>query len=158
MSSLTRSFSDEKPDKTVDIDNEKAFAPELQRDGAARNTSIVSRTGEVINASGHRDQLQRQYGLFSICGLALTIDNAWVALGGSLTISLVNGGPPGVLYELLTSCVYYTFVGLSVAEVSVPKTHTTCYHHADLSIAVLCHSYCRWSLPLGHHHRRSSMG
>lgn len=45
-------------------------------------------TGEVVNASGHRDQLQRQYGLLSICGLALTIDNAWVALGGSIAVSI----------------------------------------------------------------------
>jgi len=40
------------------------------------------------NASGHHDQLRRHYGLLSICGLALTIDNAWVALGGSLTVSI----------------------------------------------------------------------
>lgn len=33
-----------------------------------RKTSLVSKLGEVVNASGHRDQLQRQYGLLSICG------------------------------------------------------------------------------------------
>ncbi len=37
-----------------------------------------------VNASGHRDQLDRQYGLLSICATALTIDNAWTALGGSV--------------------------------------------------------------------------
>ncbi len=52
-----------------------------------RRTSIIQ-GGEVINASGHRDQLKRQYGLLSICGLALTIDNAWVALGGSIAVSI----------------------------------------------------------------------
>lgn len=52
-----------------------------------RKTSIVQ-DGEVVNASGHRDQLQRHYGLLSICGLALTIDNAWVALGGSIAVSI----------------------------------------------------------------------
>ena len=52
-----------------------------------RKTSIVT-AGEVVNASGHRDQLQRHYGLVSICGLALTIDNAWVALGGSIAVSI----------------------------------------------------------------------
>jgi len=56
--------------------------------GADRRTSIVGEHGEIINASGHRDQLKRQYGLLSICGLALTIDNAWVALGGSITVSI----------------------------------------------------------------------
>lgn len=55
---------------------------------ADRGTSVVTETGEMVNASGHRDQLQRQYGLLSICGLALTIDNAWVALGGSIAVSI----------------------------------------------------------------------
>jgi len=55
---------------------------------ADKEVSIVTKEGGVVNASGHRDQLDRQYGLLSICGLALTIDNAWVALGGSLTVSI----------------------------------------------------------------------
>ena len=53
-----------------------------------RRTSIIAREGEIVNASGHRDQLQRHYGIWSICGLALTIDNAWVALGGSIYVSI----------------------------------------------------------------------
>lgn len=53
-----------------------------------RRFSIVGERGEIVNASGHRDQLQRHYGLLSICGLALTIDNAWVALGGSIAVSI----------------------------------------------------------------------
>ena len=56
-------------------------------DDVDRRTSIIQ-GGQIINASGHRDQLQRQYGLLSICGLALTIDNAWVALGGSIAVSI----------------------------------------------------------------------
>ena len=45
-------------------------------------------TGEIINASGHRDQLQRQYGILSICGMALTVDNAWVAIGTSMNVAI----------------------------------------------------------------------
>ena len=56
-------------------------------DEVDRWTSIIH-GGEIINASGHPDQLKRQYGLLSICGLALTIDNAWVALGGSIAVSI----------------------------------------------------------------------
>lgn len=33
-----------------------------------RRRSLVSKLGDAVNASGHRDQLQRQYGLLSICG------------------------------------------------------------------------------------------
>ena len=50
--------------------------------------TVVTLEGEVVNASGHRDQLKRQYGLLAICGLALTVDNAWVVLGLSLSISI----------------------------------------------------------------------
>ena len=102
-------------------------------DDVDRRNSIIQR-GEIVNASGHRDQLQRQYGLLSICGLALTIDNAWVALGGSIAVSISlcfrvirgiastdcfadNGGPAGVIYELLVACFYYGFIAASIAEV-----------------------------------------
>lgn len=43
---------------------------------------------EAINASGHRDQLDRNYGILSICGMALTVDNAWVAIGTSLNVAI----------------------------------------------------------------------
>jgi len=83
-----------------------------------RRISMVGEHGEIINASGHRDQLKRHYSLLSICGLALTIDNAWVALGGSITVSIYNGGPAGIIYEFLTSCIFYGFIGASIAELA----------------------------------------
>ena len=68
-------------------ETEKAHGQDPEKiDDGARPPSIIQ--GEVVNASGHRDQLQRHYGLLSICGLALTIDNAWVALGGSIAVSI----------------------------------------------------------------------
>lgn len=42
----------------------------------------------TVNASGHKDQLKRQYRLLALCALALNIDNAWIALGGSVTIAI----------------------------------------------------------------------
>ena len=69
--------------------NTPAYDAEKKLNGDVnRKTSVVSRVGEIVNASGHRDQLQRHYSLLSICGLALTIDNAWVALGGSIAVSI----------------------------------------------------------------------
>jgi choline transport protein len=62
-----------------------------------RRISMVGEHGEIINASGHRDQLKRHYSLLSICGLALTIDNAWVALGGSITVSICTSSPSQTL-------------------------------------------------------------
>ncbi|KAJ7017011.1 choline transport protein [Mycena alexandri] len=115
-------YSDEK-----DIDREK-------------NTAIVT-SREVglpgrgkVNASGHVDQLDRQYGLLSICATALTIDNAWVALGGSITVAVANGGAPGIIYEFLASCVYYGFVAMSIAELasSIPSAGGV-YHWSSVA-------------------------
>ncbi|MCJ1392781.1 hypothetical protein MMC18_005652 [Xylographa bjoerkii] len=102
-------------------------------DGRDRKVSIIHGE-EAVNASGHKDQLKRHYGLLSICGLALTIDNAWVALGGSLTVSIYNGGPPGVLYELLVACFYYGFIAASIAELAsaIPSAGGV-YHWASVT-------------------------
>lgn len=40
--------------------------------------------GEVINASGHKQELKRQFGLLSICAVGITTGNVWVALGGAI--------------------------------------------------------------------------
>jgi hypothetical protein len=55
-----------------DVDTEK---------NAHENATIVT-SGEAgkgrVNASGHEDQLDRQYGLLSICATALTIGESWL--------------------------------------------------------------------------------
>lgn len=84
MSDTTLYSNEAKKNRTIDY--EKGGLHDA--DGGDRRASLMTAEGEIINASGHRDQLARQYGLLSICGLALTVDNAWVALGGSLTISI----------------------------------------------------------------------
>ncbi len=53
-----------------------------------------------INASGHKQELERNFHLINICGLAVTSGNTWIALGGSIVVAIYNGGPPGVIYEL----------------------------------------------------------
>lgn len=95
----------------------------MQEEFEMRRGSVVDIIdGVEVNASGHRDELARQYSIWSLCGLALTIDNAWVALGGSIAVSVANGGPPGVLYEFLVACFWYAFLGASIAEVSFTVT------------------------------------
>ena len=49
--------------------------------------------GVVVNASGHQDEFHRHFSIWSLCGLALTIDNAWVALGGSLYLAVCTFAP-----------------------------------------------------------------
>jgi choline transport protein len=95
----------------ADPDYKSADPSVAEKQSGYKDDGVVVLTEEV-NASGHRDQLERQYGLLSICATALTIgmltrpglipvsynspDNAWIALGGSITVSVFNGGPPGV--------------------------------------------------------------
>jgi hypothetical protein len=55
---------------------------------ARRGTIVSIENGVPVNASGHKDQLKRQYGLLPLIGLALNIDNAWIALGGSVTVAI----------------------------------------------------------------------
>ncbi|KAJ6506855.1 choline transport protein [Mycena sanguinolenta] len=108
----------------------------FDREKNAQDNILVTSTEAVVrvNASGHVDQLHRQYGLLSICATALTIDNAWVALGGSITIAVANGGPPGIIYEFLAACVYYGFVAMSIAELasSIPSAGGV-YHWASVA-------------------------
>jgi amino acid transporter len=102
-----------------------------------RGTILAVDDGIAINASGHKDQLKRQYGLLGICGLALTIDNAWIALGGSVTLAIANGGPPGVLYEVIVACSYYAVIGACIAELAsaIPSAGGV-YHYASLTPGV----------------------
>ena len=81
---------------------EKKVAP-LQEDTAVGTVHQLGH--QLINASGHRDQLDRQYGILSICGMALTVDNAWVAIGTSLNVAIceLSKGAESGLRSLISS-------------------------------------------------------
>lgn len=44
----------------------------------------------LINASGHRQELDRNFNLVSICSYAITAGNAWVSLGGTIVCLLLS--------------------------------------------------------------------
>lgn len=56
--------------------------------------------GELINASGHIQEVDRNFGLLSLTGFGLVNGNVWPALGGTILVGIFNGGPPGTIYEL----------------------------------------------------------
>lgn len=56
---------------------------EKPRDDGAEDAVGVG-VGEVLNASGHKQELERQFSLLSICGIGITTGNVWAALGGSI--------------------------------------------------------------------------
>lgn len=63
------------------------FSPETG--GRLEDETVAAvENGTVINASGYKDQLKRQYGLLGLAGIALTVDNAWIALGSSISVSI----------------------------------------------------------------------
>ena len=57
-------------------------------DKEAVSTATASATptddGTFINASGHREQLDRNFGIVSIICYAITAGNCWVSLGGTI--------------------------------------------------------------------------
>ncbi|KAG0646544.1 Choline transport [Hyphodiscus hymeniophilus] len=73
---------------------------------------------EILNVSGHPQQLDRQLGFFSICALSIVADNAWAAGSGTLVVALYDGGAPGVLWEMLVASFFYFFIGAALAELA----------------------------------------
>jgi choline transport protein len=73
--------------KMAEIDAKKSESAQ-EKGGSMPDDIVVGSDIEITNASGHRDQLNRQYGILSICGMALTVDNAWVAIGTSLNVAI----------------------------------------------------------------------
>lgn len=72
---------------------------------------------DVINVSGHKQELERIFDPLSTISLAITSGNVWPSLAGSIvshiindlqirstyawqTVAIYNGGPPGLIYEL----------------------------------------------------------
>ncbi|PGH00655.1 hypothetical protein AJ80_09146 [Polytolypa hystricis UAMH7299] len=107
-----------------------------KNDAGTQSSSLdKSRTEEiVVNASGHKQELQRNFSLLSICGIGVTTGNTWIAMGGSITVAIFNGGPPGVIYEFIVVAICYWFVAASIAELaSAIPSAAGVYHWASVT-------------------------
>ncbi|KAF2033068.1 amino acid transporter, partial [Setomelanomma holmii] len=90
--------------------------------------------GEVLNASGHKQELERQFSLLSICSIGITTGNVWAALGGSIVIALYNGGPPGVIYGFIAvSCMYFMIAACIAEMASAVPSAAGVYHWASVT-------------------------
>ncbi|PSN66589.1 amino acid transporter [Corynespora cassiicola Philippines] len=90
--------------------------------------------GEVLNASGHKQELERQFSLLSICSIGITTGNVWAALGGSIVIALYNGGPAGVIYEFIAISIFYWMIASCIAEMaSAIPSSAGVYHWATVT-------------------------
>ncbi|TQB67712.1 hypothetical protein MPDQ_004906 [Monascus purpureus] len=95
-----------------------------------KEAEVESRAEEdLVNASGHRQEVDRNFGLFNIIGLGLSSGNTWIALGGSIVTAIGNGGPPGVIYELIAASVFYWFIAASIAELASALPSSGGVHH-----------------------------
>lgn len=88
----------------------------------------------LINASGHVQELARNFNLLSLAGVGLVVGNVWPAIGGSILVAIFNGGPPGVLFEFITVSVFYWTVAASIAELaSAIPSSAGVYHWATVT-------------------------
>ncbi|KAI2863817.1 hypothetical protein CBS12448_3578 [Aspergillus niger] len=112
--------------------------PKQQVDGVVAtdlpHSDSPSTVDVPINASGHKQELERNFGFINICGLALTSGNTWIALGGSIVTAIYDGGPPGVIYEMIAASFFYWFIAASLAELasSMPSSGGV-YHWASVT-------------------------
>lgn len=81
----------------MEPEKETASTQVAQQDGS---TTPPDGTDQVVNASGHVQELSRNFSAWSLIGLGLSMGNVWPALGGSILVALYNGGPPGKLKAL----------------------------------------------------------
>ena len=63
---------------------------------SSQRTPLEYETAEAVNASGHVQELSRNFSLLSLAGVGLVVGNVWPAIGGSILVALYNGGPPGI--------------------------------------------------------------
>jgi amino acid transporter len=120
------------------MDNEKIHDGVLEKGEVTEGYSTEQ--GSIINASGHTDQLTRQYGLVGLTGIAVTVNNAWVVLGSSISVSILSGGISGIIYGLIVAVFFYTFIGVSIAEVSANFPNFCCNHLIPSQLASSCPS------------------
>ncbi|KAL2433905.1 Choline transport protein [Exophiala dermatitidis] len=108
---------------------DKPEAPESHATEQTQQGSV-----ELVNASGHAQELSRNFSLVSLAGVGLVVGNVWPAIGGSILVAIFNGGPPGVLYEFITVSVFYWIVAASVAELaSAIPSSAGVYHWATIT-------------------------
>ncbi|KAJ9610227.1 hypothetical protein H2200_005004 [Cladophialophora chaetospira] len=92
------------------------------------------RDGDFINASGHKQELDRLFSPFSIISTAITTGNVWIALAGTIAVAIFNGGPTGILYEFIVVSFFYWFIAASVAELaSAIPSSAGVYHWATVT-------------------------
>lgn len=83
----------------ADVKDEKDAIRAPDDSNSSDRCGIVSvEKGDIVNASGHVQQLDRNFNLLTLAGVGLVVGNVWPAVGGSILVAIFNGGPPGTLH------------------------------------------------------------
>ncbi|KAI8932971.1 hypothetical protein NX059_010439 [Plenodomus lindquistii] len=69
-----------------------------------------------LQALGHKGELERNFSLLSMLGLAFAILNSWTALSTSLGLALNSGGSTSVIWGLVTAGICNLCLAASMAE------------------------------------------
>ncbi|KAK4945103.1 hypothetical protein LTR10_015529 [Elasticomyces elasticus] len=114
------------------LDNRKNSTAIARQDSLTSAEQVPIK--ELVNASGHVQELDRQFNLVSLAGCGLVVGNVWPALGGSILVAIYNGGAPGVLYEFIAVSIFYWIVAASIAELaSAIPSSAGVYHWASVT-------------------------
>lgn len=104
-----------------------------------RRTSVehghtsITQDADALAQMGHKQELQRNFSMLSMLGLAFAILNSWTALAASLNLALPSGGPSSVLWGLVTAGVFNLCLAASLAEfLSAYPTAAAQYHWAAI--------------------------
>jgi hypothetical protein len=109
-----------------------------------------------LAALGHKGELQRNFSLLSMLGLAFAILNSWTALSSSLGLALGSGGSTSVIWGLVTAGICNLALAASLAEfLSAYPTAGGQYVLASLQTEG---GLTDLQVPLGRSHNTEEMG
>lgn len=60
----------------------------LEKEPTAPACSSSDVPEALINPSGHEQELERNFSILTLGGMAITTGNAWAAMGGSLVVTI----------------------------------------------------------------------
>ena len=101
--------------------------------------------GDLVNTSGHVQELDRSFGIWSVCAVSVMTGNTWGASAGTIVTAIYNGGPPGVIYEFIAACIFYSFIGAALAELaSAIPSSASVYHWASVTGGRKYGRVCSW--------------
>ena len=82
----------------------------------SRRRSSLAEDAAVLASMGHKQELQRNFSMLSMLGLAFAILNSWTALSASFSLALPSGGPTSVIWGLVTAGICNLCLAASLAE------------------------------------------